>query len=214
MIKNSISNPEFYEILDEDTNKLYYGCTQDWYSKFWQRMSGCGPSVASNVVLYINHNRYKFEIGKSYNNKKNCLLLMDDVWNYVTPTMKGVNNTKIFYEGVLSYVKEKGLNVDYDVLNIPKDKSSRPEFSTLLNFIEISLQKDSPVAFLNLHNGEEKELDKYHWVTIISLEYEKDSSRAYVEILDEGLIKKIDLLLWYNTTTLGGGFAYFTVIKN
>jgi len=28
--------------------------------------------------------------------------------------------------------------------------------------------------------------------------------------LDEGLIKKIDLALWYRTTTLGGGFVYFT----
>lgn len=213
MIKYSICNPEFYEIIDEDTNKIYFGCTQDWYSKFWKRLSGCGPSVATNIILYLNHNRHKFEIGKSYNDKKNCLILMDAVWNYVTPTMRGVNTTKIFYEGVLTYLKEKGLNVEYDVLDLPKEKILRPDFSTLLNFIEISLQKDCPVAFLNLHNGEEKELDKYHWVTIISLEYEKDRSSAFAEILDEGIIKKIDLLLWYNTTTLGGGFVYFTVHK-
>jgi len=45
-------------------------------------------------------------------------------------------------------------------------------------------------------------------VTIISLEYIENKG-IYVYILDEGAIKRINLTLWYNTTTLGGGFVYF-----
>ena len=213
MIKKSIYNPELFEIQDEDTNKVYYGYNQEWYTKLWQRLSGCGPSVASNIILYLNQNRYNSEIGKSYNKKKDCLMLMEEIWNYVTPTIKGIDTTKIFYEGLLSYANSKDLSFEYDVLDLPKENLLRPNFSDVLKFIEMSLQKNSPIAFLNLHNGKEKNLDKYHWVTIISLEYETDGSIAYVEILDEGIIKKIDLLLWYNTTTLGGGFVYFTIIK-
>ncbi len=38
-----------------------------------------------------------------------------------------------------------------------------------------------------------------------------DGKDAFVDILDSGIIKKIDLGLWYDTTTLGGGFVYFTL---
>jgi len=213
MIKKSIYNPDFFEIIDEKTYKIYYGCMQDWYQKFWQRLSGCGPTVATNIILYINHNRYNFETGKSYNKKKNCVVLMNEVWNYVTPTRRGVNTTKIFYEGIISYAKLKEISLEYRIIDIPKDKSLRPNVSEVLDFIENSLQNDSPVAFLNLNNGEEKNLDKWHWVTIISLEYEIDQSVINVEILDEGIVKRIDLLLWYKTTTLGGGFVYFKSLK-
>jgi hypothetical protein len=77
-------------------------------------------------------------------------------------------------------------------------------------FLEGALQQDSPIAFLNLCNGDEKNLQSWHWVTIIALEYSEDGNSAFIDILDEGLIKKIDLLLWYKTTTHGGGFVYFT----
>jgi len=45
--------------------------------------------------------------------------------------------------------------------------------------------------------------------TIAALEYEDDLSSAYAEILDEGIKKRINLLMWYNTTMLGGGFVSF-----
>jgi hypothetical protein len=66
------------------------------------------------------------------------------------------------------------------------------------------------VAFLNLCNGSEKKLDRWHWVTLISLEYAEGGERVFADILDAGIIKRIDLALWYKTTTLGGGFVYFT----
>lgn len=57
-----------------------------------------------------------------------------------------------------------------------------------------------------------KNLDPWQWVTIISLEYSEDGNSVFVNILDEGEIKKIDFKLWYyNTTLLGGGFVYFTI---
>jgi len=43
------------------------------------------------------------------------------------------------------------------------------------------------------------------------MEYEEDLNYASIEILDESIKKTIDLKLWYNTTTLGGGFVAFSV---
>jgi len=212
MIKKSIYNLDIFKIIDEKTNKIYYGCMQEWYQKYLKRLSGCGPTVATNIILYINQNKNNIEMEEQYNKKKDCIVLMNEVWNYVTPTIRGVNTIKIFYNGILSYAKIKGINLEYEILDFPEDKTLRPNFSEVLNFIDKSLQIDSPVAFLNLHNGKEKKLDRWHWVTIISIEYEIDHDVVNVEILDGGIVKKIDLLLWCNTTTLGGGFVYFKSI--
>ena len=111
----------------------------------------------------------------------------------------------------ICYTNE-GRNVKYDFCNLPKDTSCRPKLSKVIDFLEGALVNDAPIAFLNLCNGEEKNLQRWHWVTIISLEYSEDRKSVFIKILDEELIKKIDLTLWYNTTTLGGGFVYFTVI--
>lgn len=212
MNTKSISNPNLFKIVDDTKNKTLYGYHQDCYTTEWQRLSGCGPSAASNIIFYLNYTRSNFGIGQSFNKIENCLSLIEEVWEYVTPGEKGIPTTKIFYEDVLSYALAKGLNVEYSVCDLPEDKVNRPKLNEVLKFLEVALLKDAPIAFLNLCNGQVKNLDPWHWVTIISLEYVEDGSSALVEILDQGIIKKIDLVLWYNTTTLGGGFVYFTAV--
>lgn len=201
MTKISVRNPEYFEIFDEITGEKYYGCNQEWYKKTWQRMAGCGPTVASSIIVYSKKNA-----GTS---KGDSLKLMDKMWEHVTPTMKGVNSTNIFYDGLVSYAESSGKHLLYDVVDVPKKKEKRPPLRKVISFIKDSLDKDTPIAFLNLCNGEEKFLDKWHWVTLVSMEYEGDLSTVTAEILDEGMKKSIDLLLWYNTTTLGGGFVSF-----
>lgn len=201
MTRISVKNPEYFEIFDEVTSEKYLGCNQEWYKKPWQRMAGCGPTVAANILLY---SKKSTEISKN-----ESLAVMDEMWEYITPTMKGVNTTNIFYKGLSSLADSKGARLFYDAVDIPKKKEMRPLFDKVVSFIKTALENDMPLAFLNLCNGKEKGLDKWHWVTLITLEYEEDLSSVTVEILDESIKKTIDLLLWYNTTTLGGGFISF-----
>lgn len=205
MIKISIKKPEFFEIIDKTTNNKYYGCNQEWYKKPWQRMAGCGPTVATNILIYLR---------KTHTTKSESLEMMEEMWEHVTPTLKGVNTTNIFYKGLISYAKSKNKFLDYDAIDVPQKKEIRPTFEKVVKFITLSLEKDVPVAFLNLCNGEEKCLDKWHWVTLISLEYDESLNSAVIEILDEGIKKTVDLYLWYNTTTLGGGFVSFYLKGN
>lgn len=204
MIVRAISNLDLLKVADEST-EIYYGCNQEWYSTEWQRHSGCGPSVAANIVFYLEG------LGKTSNKKATMLLLMEESWGYVTPTSEGIPTTKMFCDAMKLYALAKGLQVESGCFDLPAERKRRPLLHNMLNFIDAALLKDVPVAFLNLCNGEEKNLDSWHWVTIISLEYAEDSSSAFVNVLDDGVIKKIDLALWYKTTTLGGGFSYFTV---
>lgn len=212
MNTKSISNPNLLKILDERTHNVYFGCDQEWYATEWQRLSGCGPSVACTIMSYLNHGRLPSDLEQSLKSKEDSLLLMEEIWEYVTPTKEGIPTTKMFYEAMLAYTKSKGLNVEYGFCDVPKDKPTRPTLQEVLIFLEEALLKDAPIAFLNLCNGDEKNLELWHWVTIISLEYVESGYSAFVNILDEGLIKIIDLALWYNTTTLGGGFVYFIAI--
>lgn len=208
MIKRSIDNPDSLAVVDENTQNTCYGCNQAWYSTDWQRRAGCGPSVACNLFHYL------IRSGNAIHNKETWVSLMEEAWEYVTPTPRGMPSTKLFYESVHSYAKAKGWDIKYNYCDLPEDKSGRPSLPEVLSFIEGGLLQDAPVAFLNLCNGEESGLYRWHWVTIISLEYAEDESMAYVTILDEGLIKRIDLLLWHETTTLGGGFVYISVDDN
>ncbi|WMJ78933.1 MULTISPECIES: hypothetical protein [unclassified Sedimentibacter] len=201
MTKISVKNLEYFGIMDEATNENHLGCNQEWYVKHWQRTAGCGPTVAAGIVSYLQKNRGL--------DKASCLKMMEEMWNHVTPTIRGVNSTGLFCSGLLSYSESKGIKLIYYSVDVPEKTDVRPPFKSLIEFISSSLINDIPVAFLNLCNGEEKNLDKWHWVTIAALEYEDDLSSAYAEILDEGIKKRINLLMWYNTTMLGGGFVSF-----
>lgn len=80
-------------------------------------------------------------------------------------------------------------------------RTKRPDYVTVSAFLTAALRADCPVAFLNLHQGKVKELDWWHWVTIIAL----DGRRA--TLLDSGKELEIDLVLWLETTRRRGGFV-------
>lgn len=202
---SSISNLNFLTIKDKKTGKIFYGCDQEWFTTAWQRMAGCGASVAANIILYLNGKH-----GPPHClDKEECLLLMNEIWNYVTPTGHGVNTTKLFYEPLCAYIRSKGLKYQYKCMDLPA-AVGRPKLPEALDFLKEALSKEVPAAFLNLNNGKEKNLDEWHWVTIVSLETDENEKQAFVQILDEGIVKKIDFALWYQTTARDGGLVYFT----
>ncbi|MDF2541537.1 MAG: hypothetical protein K0S47_1255 [Herbinix sp.] len=213
MTTRTIQNIDYFKIMDEVTKDIYYGRDQEWYKTKWQRLSGCGPTVVSNIIYYLNCITSDNKAEGSITTKDESISHMEEIWRYVTPTMQGIPNTSLLCKGIQKYIKEQNVKLELEVLDIPKKRTQRPEFGKVFEFIDRALNSDSPVAFLNLHNGSEKLLDSWHWVTIVSLEYENDGSFAWIEILDEGKIKKINLAGWYQTTSLGGGFVRFIRMK-
>ena len=212
MITTSLKNNEIFKIVDEDTLITYYGCDQEWYMTEWQRNSGCGPTVVTNILHYLNHMQSISNQSIPMLSKIEALSMMEDVWQYVTPTIHGIPTTKLLYDYVVLYAKAKALNIKLEFIDIEKIQLPFPEFHSLLCFLYTALGNNMPIAFLNLDNGDEKGLDSWHWVTIISLEYATDESSAIIDILDAGVIKKIDLAKWFGTTKLGGGFMSFDLL--
>lgn len=213
MVIRSIKNENLFKIDDNNTQNTIYGCDQEWFTTEWQRRAGCGPTVAANIIYYLNCTRNNFRTDKLPLTKSEALSLMEEVYEYVTPTPRGIPTTKLLYNDVQNYAQAMSLDMKIGVMDVPENRELRPQFHDLIAFLDKALSNDIPIAFLNLDNGTEKKLDSWHWVTIISLEYELDGNIANISFLDGGTINKINLGQWFNTTTLGGGFVILDFIS-
>ena len=192
-MKITLAEPDLMNIT-EPGGVTYIGGSQDWYDVRWHKISGCGPVAASNLVWYklrIKGDKSQYEI------------LMREMYSFMMPNMNGVNTSEIFTDAVLRYGAEKGLQLNVNVLEIPKKASSRPDNTTVIEFLASALHSDLPVAFLNLSNGTLKNLENWHWVTIIYL----DKTTGLTEVSDYGKKLDIDISEWLNTTRLGGCFV-------
>ena len=50
---------ELLKIKDSIEDYTYFGGNQEWFETKWRRMSGCGPTTASTIIMYediVNQN--------------------------------------------------------------------------------------------------------------------------------------------------------------
>ena len=199
----AIRTPEYLQV--KETFKTSYGAHQIWYSTWIKRMSGCGPTAASNLLWYLCASRPEW-CGALFDDdgttQAGMLKLMETVWRYVTPGMRGVNRASMLADGSVRYGREHGTSLKADTLEIPEAASGRPDQRTVYEFLAGAFTRNLPVAFLNLSNGAVRNLDNWHWVTLISVD---ESLQA--EMYDQGRRQMIDVALWLKTTTGGGAFV-------
>ena len=89
----SISNLDALKVLDKGTGATSYGCDQRWFGTEHQRSSGCGPSVASSIMLYLK--RYRNANGNELCCQSRCAEFMEEVWEYITPKERGIPTTEM-----------------------------------------------------------------------------------------------------------------------
>lgn len=183
---------------------LMHGVDQDWYSGYWQRKAGCGPSTASNMLRYFGP---RAAMRQATHSRQDMVDLMHGVWGYVTPGMRGLNSTQMFSQGMDTLLKEQGSALRCHSLDIPASQQGRPDKAQVTRFIREGLAADSPVAFLNLHRGQLMNLENWHWVTLISLE-EGPGGQLFAQAIDNGRALRLDMGLWLDSSKLGGGFVY------
>ncbi len=210
-MKISVSNQECLKVIDMNTHNSYYGCNQNWFASEWQRRAGCGPCVASNMILYLTC-RERTEHSTPFCEKQECRNLMHQVWKYVTPTLRGIATTRLFCRRMFALADALGYAFEHGVLDFPKNIKKRPGRDETIAFFKTAFEKDVPVAFLNRCNGAEATLSRWHWVTVLSVETAAPSGDVLAEIADEGIIKTINFSLWCKTTKSGGGLVYFAPI--
>lgn len=199
----TINSPELLQFTHEAVT--YYGANQDWYQTKWQRSAGCGPTSTSHLLSYLSKTRETCKALCSYDTsgKSGILKLMDEVWEYVTPTKQGVNKTEMLVDGAVRFGDERGVALSCRVMPIPPLPVLRSLHEKAYAFIAQALSDDLPVAFLNLSSGMVSNLDQWHWVTLTEFDPETKHAIMY----DNGSRQPVNLDLWLQTTTLGGGFV-------
>ncbi|MDO4689875.1 MAG: hypothetical protein Q4A58_01080 [Fusobacterium sp.] len=206
MERYSIKNREFLDVNDVETEKgKSYGFTQEWFKDDYQVLAGCGATVASTILTYYEQckNFKKLEI-------VDVLPKMEELWKYLPPIKgKGLNSTKLFYDGILKYFKDRNIDIKYSYIDI--DIKNKISLEEIISYLKNEISNNRPVAFLNLCNGEENILDKWHWVTVYELFKDNFEGKEeyFLKILDDREIKKINLSLWYRTIKNDGGFVSF-----
>ncbi|MDR1247351.1 MAG: hypothetical protein LBK57_10055 [Clostridiales Family XIII bacterium] len=204
-MRSTLSNLEYFNLYDARGGKTVKGGDQEWYGSWWRRMSGCGPTTAANVVMYIGNARG----GEHIREKQEFVRLMDKLWKYVTPGRGGVNTTLKLRQGIVGYSGFTNLNLRTEALDVSAEIETRPQLEHVTEFIRVGLKRDLPVAFLNLDNGLERQLDKWHWVTVTGVEYESEGGTVKINILDNCNMFDVNLDRWLKSTARGGGFVRF-----
>lgn len=201
----ALDNVEHLHLTDGEGH-LYHGADQEWYPLSWQRRAGCGPTTASQLLLY-NSRSYP-ELGlMSVKDKDGMVALMEEVWSYITPGIMGVHLVSHFTKGLERYLADHNIERTVISLAIPKAREARPSFDEVVDFITRSLKAGQPVAFLNLGSGGIENLDPWHWVTVVGLFQVREESPVMLNIYDAGNSFPIEFSLWYALTGRSSGFV-------
>lgn len=199
----SIQMPELLTIRQSGrvASHLYYGANQSWYPSLWQRQAGCGPTVAATLFWYLAQTRAACAplCAHDGTDKNGFLQLMQDVWQEVTPSPAGTT-ISLFKNGVQRYGYKRGVPLFVRVMNIPALLAVRQPAEAMLDFLQDAFRRDIPVAFQNYSNGALKNLEAWHWVTLVAVHKQSGMALMY----DQGSQCEIDIQLWRDTAVRSG----------
>lgn len=198
-----LSSPEYLQFNEQGS--LRYGADQDWFPSYWQRKAGCGPTTGAHIALYLARTG-RLHLAEAVEGREAFVRLMEHSWSRLTPTLMGLNTTRLMHDGLSAFLNDLGSRKDVRVLDVPQDERNRPDPDTAGAFIRAGLRQDSPVAFLNLHNGGIPQLETWHWVTIVGLG--GSGEETMMDIYDNGRRLSVPLARWLRDTRRGGGFVY------
>lgn len=204
----SLSRPELLTFTGA-AGEFFRGADQEWYRDPWQRMAGCGPTTASVLLSYLGSTRPALAPLASPGGRTSAGFLpyMEEVWTFVTPGPMGLKGVDKLTGGCEKFAEAHGVLLSSRALDIPRRPEDRPSLTRCTEFLRAGLSADCPVAFLNYSNGSLTNLEDWHWVPLVALEEREDT--LVCTVLDGGLAVDVDFSLWYRTTRLGGGLAYF-----
>jgi hypothetical protein len=207
----SVSRPEILTIAEEESGRSFFGGDQEWYLDEWHKRAGCGPTCAANVTAYLAMTRpalRKLYAGEDMS-KGAFSAHMEEVYQFVTPGNMGLNRVEMYTSGVEIFAASRGLSLKAHAFVVHGFMSrDRAPAAALAEFVRAGIESDCPLAFLNLTKGRVKNIQAWHWITIVRAEVE--NARLMACASDEGNEICFDLGLWYLSTRMHGGLVYFT----
>ena len=207
----TIQHPLQLTITEDDSDVSHFGGDQEWYAEDWQRMAGCGPTCAANVTSYLAFTRPSLRALYNGDDMRRTQFAahMQALYAHVTPGSMGLNKPEMFTNGVVTFAESRGVRLVPQLFEVfGYQHKGRPSAEDMAAFVRQGLESDCPVAFLNLTKGRVKNIQGWHWITIVGAEFGEGMLTATAS--DEGKQIHFDLRLWYLSTRMRGGLIYFT----
>lgn len=129
--------------------------------------------------------------------------VMQTMWNYLTPGVRGLHRVRKFKNGSDAFFKAKKLPFACRCAEFAED--SPLTIGQTADFIKEALSLDAPLAFLNLLNNSVKDLERWHWVTIVSF----DDAEMTATVFDGDKKFLLPLPLWFEKPRDRCGLAYY-----
>lgn len=158
-------------IITRDGTIIGYGGNQEWFTKEFQRLAGCGSVTGSNLAaIYAASDeamKALYEPKSDACCQEEYLKLMETMYTYMKPGFMGYPLIGRFAKDFCRYAQDRGIFLKAEKLFLPKKKEQS------LNFILGGLKAGDPIAFLILrHPAGQLREDNWHWVTITGYDEE------------------------------------------
>lgn len=194
--------------MDSD-GRIWIGGDQHWFPPpEFHKEAACGPTTCTNIFAYLSrvHPAFKalctFDAANDIVDQTTFIKYMKEIYPFVKPGPIGLMPEE-YIKGASDYAASKGISLQFSRLTIPAARSKRPSRDAVARFLHTALEANIPVAFLNLSSGRVKNLDSYHWVTLIAY----DESSGICRIVDNGRALDVSLAQWLQRSAMGGAFV-------
>gem|GEM_PF-271186 len=193
---------QFVPIIEDGS--AVYGGKQKWLGS--RSSNGCGPTAASNILYYLADKDSKYSMLYSGStSERDFTAHLNSVYDHMRTVnpIWGLVSITSFANYTKSYAEELG----YPSLNIHKKEALWTKHQDTIDFIKEGLNKDTPVATLNLNRF----WDRYgwHWMTITAF---KDLGMYNNQIVLSSWGEKHTINFWLyfdKARDYGGGYVYF-----
>ncbi len=209
----SLHNAGFVPLAEEGAGGESYGGKQAWYRKKGQRLRGCGPVAAANILCYMagSQEKYRPLYPSGAPAQAHFLVLMEEMYAAVSPAfIGGAFSRKRFARRIIAWARRRGVPLEARFAG-PRTHSCEEALEAVCQ----GLEKDKPVAALNLKlrypvmpGGENF---GWHWVTVTGVKRGPDG-RAQLEASSWGRRFSLDWEGYWQAcrkALLPGGFVWF-----
>lgn len=203
----------FVPLLEAETGQCTYGGRQRWFPKKGQRLRGCGPVAAANILCHLAGSGERCRpLYPGALTQAQFLELMEETYRALSPALVGgVFSLGRFARGVEALAWSRGVVLTVHLLRVRSH--SREE---ALGMVREGLARGCPVAALNLKlryrvppGGENF---GWHWVTVTGLETGPDGT-VWMEVSSWGRRYLLDWEAYWEAcrkSLLPSGFVWFS----
>lgn len=165
---------EAISIFEQDIR--HYGPDQHWYKNKLHGLSGCGPTTAALITMYMAavfpacSPLYRYGAPAS---KSDFIAHMDNIREFVKPGAMGLTDPHYFASSTEGFARSKGVVLNASVL--PSGISCTEAFDEIKKAIDAGLMP----ALLILRNPS-KELDDFTWHWMAVTGYDDDDVSVFI----------------------------------